>query len=1038
MPVFAVFKSGSLRALAVTCLALAPAQAATASALVTLEAEETPEATVLRLGGTEPIGRHVSFHSDGRSFTVELEGIVESLLPPDIALAGGRVGDLCTELGERSGRSFARFVLSHPPQVSARSDVDPDDPRTLRITLTDAGDAPKRPVDQAVATLAAFGPRLPSDAMMLLAVLAPSELPAPVAGVAAAAATTAAGAPLRVAALGPSIGETFGLLGAPFPRRGRARDVGRAEQTVVASAAAPPAGLVALTVPAAPSSAQAESMPDAAGSPDPAALDQTRAEQPAAAGVSPAAGTPAPQADGPAPASEPAADAAPPEDEESGRDVAPVAVAAPAEQDAMPRGEVPLPVVAGDEPTMGHDEPAADGPKVPVSPDPPRKDEEEAPGGGSDGDLTVESAPSVDEAPRKPDDATSGQESEATSIPPAAAGELADRVPPGVLASLLLLAEPGDGETGTAREEEPEDAGDGIPRLRSVRSSSLGDGRSLVLLQGDGALTGDVVFQRTPSRLRIDLAGVRSGLALSRGPLWPEPLVGYRVRQTGPDHDPHVLVSLDLQRAVSFELVQGLEGLAVILSEPRPAQAPGAGNALAGLTGTAPAVGALETDPAGWAPTAPATTASTDPGSQPTRRVPRVQGYDSITIASGREGWQGEPVSLDFKEVDLPDLFRLFSRVSGLNVIVHSSLSDRTLSMTLNGVPWDQALDLILQSEGLGKKLDGNVMRIAPLNILLQEETVRANLNTARELAGDVRSIVRTLSHASGPEADTLVRKALSSRGRSMLDRRTNTLIISDILPRVAEIEELLDLLDRPTRQVEIQARIVETTHDFSKATGISWSLGYLADRAFGNSTNFRFPRSSEIDYAVNLPVSAATGNLGMSFRNVLNTLSLDMAIQAAEQRGRARVISQPHIVVLENEKAEIESGVQIPIVGTTAEEIEVTFVSASLRLTVEPRLTQDNHVIMDLQVENNQPVFIQTVGDNTSIAVRRAETSVSVPSGGTTVIGGIYQVNEGTASARVPGLSRVPLLGWLFRNKTHDVTNDELLIFVTPRIVDR
>ena len=151
---------------------------------------------------------------------------------------------------------------------------------------------------------------------------------------------------------------------------------------------------------------------------------------------------------------------------------------------------------------------------------------------------------------------------------------------------------------------------------------------------------------------------------------------------------------------------------------------------------------------------------------------------------------------------------------------------------------------------------------------------------------------------------------------------------------------------------------------------------------AIGNSSNFSFPRSWAADYAVNLPVQAATSTLGLSFRNILNTFSLDLAISAAEQRGRARIISAPRIMVQNNEEAEIESGVQIPIVNTTATEIEVTFVSASLRLKVQPQITADDTIIMDVDLENNQPIFIQTVGDNASIATRRASTVVAVPDG--------------------------------------------------------
>jgi type IV pilus assembly protein PilQ len=268
-----------------------------------------------------------------------------------------------------------------------------------------------------------------------------------------------------------------------------------------------------------------------------------------------------------------------------------------------------------------------------------------------------------------------------------------------------------------------------------------------------------------------------------------------------------------------------------------------------------------------------------------------------------------------------------------------------------------------------------------------------------------------------------------------VLDRRTNTLIIKDLESRMPELEALLDLLDQPTRQVQIEARIVETTKDFSKGWGFNWGFTYLADRAFGNQTGFSFPRSIASDFLVNLPISGANTTATLGFRNILNTFALDVAIQALEDRGRGRIISRPMVVVQNNEEAEIESGVQIPITTTTATEIDVTFVSASLKLTVTPQITADDNVIMDIEVENNQPVFLSSSADNASISTRQAKTVVRVGNGGTTVIGGIYQVNEGVSSSRTPFLSRIPLLGWLFRNKRIDRTNDELLIFLTPRI---
>jgi type IV pilus assembly protein PilQ len=615
----------------------------------------------------------------------------------------------------------------------------------------------------------------------------------------------------------------------------------------------------------------------------------------------------------------------------------------------------------------------------------------------------------------------------------------------------------------------------GPVRLVEAELTRASDGRTLLRLTGTGPLDARPFELVDPPRLAIDLANTINGVARPQQAVRDSAVLGLRVAQNQPLPDPVTRIVLDLGERLPWEVIPGPSSVVIALGRPpqgaRPAMA---STDSPGPTGGVGAPSARDVDP--WRPGAPASAVAAeglaqplvryadDPGlsfadlgrprtfagapapvGRPLRETAEVGGsvggggrataYETVRVGDEGPVYTGEPISIDVKGADLEDLFRLFAEVADLNIILDPTVRGKQITLRLDEVPWDQAMALVLKTQGLGQALEGNVLRVAPLTKLAQEEQQKKSLEDAKELAGRVTQVARPLSYATGNSALQIVTRSLSQRGSAVLDRRTNTLIIKDLESRMPELEALLDLLDQPTRQVQIEARIVETTKDFSKGWGFNWGFTYLADRAFGNQTGFSFPRSIASDFLVNLPISGANTTATLGFRNILNTFALDVAIQALEDRGRGRIISRPMVVVQNNEEAEIESGVQIPITTTTATEIDVTFVSASLKLTVTPQITADDNVIMDIEVENNQPVFLSSSADNASISTRQAKTVVRVGNGGTTVIGGIYQVNEGVSSSRTPFLSRIPLLGWLFRNKRIDRTNDELLIFLTPRI---
>jgi type IV pilus assembly protein PilQ len=411
--------------------------------------------------------------------------------------------------------------------------------------------------------------------------------------------------------------------------------------------------------------------------------------------------------------------------------------------------------------------------------------------------------------------------------------------------------------------------------------------------------------------------------------------------------------------------------------------------------------------------------------------------FETKRIGSASIKYSGKEISLNLVDADLKQIFRLFHEISGLNFVLDPSVSGR-VTIVLDQVPWDQALDIILKNNGLDKVLENNVIRIATTQKLAQEAASRKQLKEAEELEVEPITITRTLSYAKARDVERVIRESgvLTSRGKAIVDERTNTLIISDIPKKFEAVDALVTVLDAETPQVMIEARIVETSRDFSQDLGVVWGAQAIANASRGTSTGVQGIHNAAVRYGLNLPGEGQASTLAFKFGNVIDSFTLDVALNTLETEGYGRILSSPKIATQNNERAEIEQGTRIPVTNTTATEINVEFVSASLKLMVTPQITAEGTIILDVIVENNSADFVNTSGGVPSIRTQRAQTKVMINDGGTTVIGGIFTVNEGESEIGVPWFRKVPVFGWLFKSHSIDRQNRELLIFITPKIM--
>ena len=598
--------------------------------------------------------------------------------------------------------------------------------------------------------------------------------------------------------------------------------------------------------------------------------------------------------------------------------------------------------------------------------------------------------------------------------------------------------------------------------------TTTGPGVTRVAFSGTGSWRAGAIepARDMPPRLVVDFPELRSTLPavtpVGKGPV-------DRIRVAVNRVNPLVTRAvIDLKYPAAHRVEAAENGVVIVFedeaprprapetaTEPRPVARAEAKPAPSTEPQPVTVIAAAEPKPPAAEPKPPAAEPEPKPAPAPRQVKPAPPKPAALAVAGERQ-YTGHLITFDFYQAELRSVLRTFSEISGLNIVIDPAVPAGTVDVSLREVPWDQALEVILRSHQLGYVLEQNVVRIAPLKSLAAEEGERQKLVEAQAMSGQLKVFTKTLSYARAGDVAKLLKdtRVLSNRGSALVDDRTNTLIINDLPEAIAESESLIGILDRSEPQVEIEAKIVQTGTDTARALGVQWGLNGRMATELGNTAPVAFPAQSALSgrttstqgnpmgparstvpSAVNLPATGATSALGLSMGTLSGSFSLDVALTALERKGQGKILSQPRVMMQNNFEAEMTQGVQIPIQTVSNNTVTVTFKDAALTLKVKPQITASNTVMMSITLENASPDYSRSVNGIPPIDTQRAITQVLVNDAETMVIGGIMKSQETSARDGVPGISRIPLLGWLFRRDTFAEELRELLIFITPRI---
>lgn len=415
---------------------------------------------------------------------------------------------------------------------------------------------------------------------------------------------------------------------------------------------------------------------------------------------------------------------------------------------------------------------------------------------------------------------------------------------------------------------------------------------------------------------------------------------------------------------------------------------------------------------------------------------------------AAKSKYQGEPISLDFQDVPVRQVLQIIAQVNGFNLVTTDTVTGN-VTISLSGVPWDQALEMILRVKGLDKRLDGNILLIAPQEELAARETQALQSKKQVSDLAPLQTVNIAINYAKAASLATILKSTdggiLSERGAVTVDERTNTLLIRDTLPSIDEARKMIDALDVPVKQVLIESRMVTVLDNVDEQLGVRWGF---SDKQDDNGVSGSIEGANTIAGGtvpsitdrlnVNLPVTSAAGTIGFQVASLVDGTILDLELSALESENKGEIIASPRITVANQQEAYIEQGTEIPYVqATSSGATSVEFKKAVLSLKVTPHITPDNRIILDLVVtqDTRGETVSTSTGDAVAIDTQEIKTQVLVDNGETIVLGGIFQQTSSDGVTKVPLFGDLPLVGALFRNTSQLQQKRELLIFVTPKI---
>jgi type IV pilus assembly protein PilQ len=649
-----------------------------------------------------------------------------------------------------------------------------------------------------------------------------------------------------------------------------------------------------------------------------------------------------------------------------------------------------------------------------------------------------------------------------------------------ILASMAVAASP-----MLAQTQAPAGATSTSAVISSVAITQAPE-RSAVRVEGEGRLDVHAGRMQNPDRLVLDFAGARLAVQKTVIPGNSAPVRGVRIGQYRPDV---ARVVVDLTTATPYQVSR--DGEAVVISFETPSATPMQPvssvttltsrqnekarpefNYIASSPRVVTARSSKNLKPS--APrfalpgelTQPSVTLASFSDKEPvrpdssTQQAAAQQAVQQANTAASTMSqaptpapagkYTGEPISVNLKDVDLKDFFRLIHEISGLNVVLDPAVKG-TLTIVLDEVPWDQALDIVMQNNSLDKQLNGNVLRIATRSTLKSEAETMRDLEKAQAEAIAPVTVPRVLSYAKAASMAPLLKKFLSTRGDILFDDRSNQLIIRDIPSVIPIIDNLIRNLDRKSQQVEIEARVVSASRSF--AIDIGTQLGFAGSATGGRSiaggdttvgtsnvSNFNpifYTASGTTSLPLNTNLGAGAPTSGLFLGHRSPNFAVDFFITASEAKGVGKLLSKPKVITQNNEKATVKQGTKIPIQTTINNTISVQYIDAVLKLEVTPQITAEGTVFMDVLVENTQiDTGIPRVSGIPALDTESAETKVTVADGGTVVIGGIIISSQRTDIQQVPLVGSLPLIGHLFKRTSVTTQSQELMFFLTPRII--